>query len=62
MICGIIQVCVFCLCAYVSSTWVGLLSVVYFKHVPFVCGLMCLPHGQVCDLCYTLSMCILSVR
>ena len=45
-----------------SSTWVGLLSVVYFKHVSFVCGLMCLPHGQVCDLCYTLSMCILSVR
>ena len=62
MICGILQVCVFCLCANVSSKWVGLLSVVWFKYVSLVCALMCLPHVLVCDLWYDSSMCILSVR
>ena len=62
VICGIIQVCVFCLCANVSSTWVGLWSVVYFKYVSFVCALMCLPHGLVCDLWYNSSTCLLFVR
>ena len=45
-----------------SSTCVDLLSVVWFKYVSFVCALMCLPHGLVCDLWYNFSMCLLSVR
>ena len=48
--------------ANVSSTMVGLWSVVWFKYVSFVCALMCLPHGLVCDLWYNSSTCLLSVR
>ena len=62
VICGIIRVRVFCLCANVSSTMVGLWSVVYCKYVYFVCALMCLPQGLVCDLWYNSSTCLLSVR
>ena len=62
VICGIIKVRVFCLCANVSSTSVGLWSEVYFKYVYFVFALMCLPHGFVCDLWYNSGMCLLSVR
>ena len=55
VICGIIQVCVFCLCANVSSTWISLWSWLFLKYESFVCALICLPHGLVCDLWYNSS-------